>query len=269
MPMFQSQDAQIHYELHAQAPSSAPWVVFLNGMTQTTMNWKSQARLLERRANVLMYDARGQGKSEVGPQELSLGLHADDLARLLDSLSIERAHLVGFSHGSRVALAFANAHAHRLGRLVLCSATANPTGLAKTIIRSWREILALGGLEAMSWASLPNILGARFLGENEALIDGIIKASVKRNTLEGVTRLLDAMIAYPSLDELAQGVSAKTLVISADQDPLVDSQGAAQLAQLAGGDHLIIEGSGHTIPIEAPEQFHEAIAEFLFEERDA
>lgn len=262
MPYLSRPDAELYYETR-QEDGALPWVIFLNGMTQTTMNWKSLANQLEGQACVLMYDARGQGKSEVGEAELTLGLHADDLAALCDELKIERAHVVGFSHGARVALAFANAHAHRVERLVLCSATATPDAMARTIVQAWSETLSLGGLEAMSWASLPNILGRRFLAQNEQLIEGIIKASTKRNSPEGVRRLLDAMMSYPSLAELAQGVSAPTLVISADEDPLVTEAGAKELAQLAQGQHVLIEGVGHTIPIEAPERFIEELTKFF------
>lgn len=261
--LIQASGHKLFYEVAGSEAQGAPTVVLLNGMTQTTANWKTQARALGEHARVISYDARGQGRSDVGDEALELGLHARDLVALLDHLEVSRAHLVGFSHGSRVALAFANHAPERLDRLVLCAATAEPTALAQTIIRAWREILRLGGLEAMSWASLPNILGRRFLDQNESLIEGIIKASTKRNSPEGVRRLLDAMMSYPSLDELAQGVSSPTLVLSADEDPLVTLEGAQALARLAHGEHVLIEGVGHTIPIEAPERFHQEITRFF------
>ncbi len=242
-------------------------ILCLNGMTQTTMSWKSQANHLVTHAPVITYDARGQGDSEVGEAELTLEVHAGDVAGLLEHLGVEAAHFVGFSHGARVALAAANHHPERMERLVVCSATAEPTMLAQVIVRAWREILELGGLEAMSWAALPTILGDRFVEANKNLIDGIIKASVQRNNPEGVARLLEGMMAYPSLAELAEGVDAPTLVVSGEHDLLVDAEGAAQLAALCGGEHVEIPGVAHTVPIEAPEAFREAIIPFLFDPR--
>lgn len=252
---------RLHYEVVGEA--GRPVVVLLNGMTQTTANWKTQARGLAAAARVVTYDARGQGKSDVGEEALTLELHARDLVRLLDHLEVERASLVGFSHGSRVALAFANEAPERLERLVLSAATAEPTALAQTIVRSWREILRLGGLEAMSWASLPNILGARFLADNQHMLDGIVRASVQRNSQAGIERLLDAMIAYPSLKELASGVHSPTLVLYGEADLLVDRPGAARLAELTAGELESIPSVGHTLPIEAPEAFRAAIWRFL------
>ncbi|MEM1346923.1 MAG: alpha/beta hydrolase [Myxococcota bacterium] len=256
-------NVSIHYRQDGFEHTSKPVVVFLNGMTQTTMSWRTQARRFQDDFRVLTYDARGQGKSDVGEDELTLTRHAEDLILLLDHLDIHTAHLVGFSHGARVALAAAGHAPERLGKLVLCSATAQPTALAKTIVRAWREVLSRGGLEAMSWAALPTILGTDFLEANEGVLDGVIRAGVQRNSPGGITRLLDAMIAYPALDELARRVQAPTLVVSADADPLVDPAGARLLAELCKGTHTLVPHSGHTIPIERPGVFQSIVEEFL------
>ena len=264
--LFLSDDAALYYERFGEDdPQGASPLVFLNGMTQTTRSWRTLARrMTSPRRAILTYDARGQGQSQPGERALTLDLHASDLIALLDHLAYERAHLIGFSHGARVALAVAAHHPERVDRLVLCSATARPTALARTILASWRATLKLGGLEAMSWAALPMILGDAYLAEHEALIPGIIAASVQRNQPEGVARLLEAMNDYEDLSDLAARVSAPTLVISGEQDVLVEAQGAARLAELCGGaDHLQIPNSGHTVPIEAAEAFEAAIAPFL------
>lgn len=251
------------YETELPTPNATP-IVFLNGMTQTTMSWKTLARRLAPRSTVLTYDALGQGQSVPKKDaSFSLEMHADDLAELLDHLEVERAHLVGFSHGARVALAMAKHHPERLDHLVLCSATAKPTTLQRAIIRSWREILQEGGIKAMSWAALPMILGNDYLTQHEHLIKGIISASTGRNQEEGVARLLEGIMRYPDLSELAEHVNAPTLVISGEQDMLVSKSGAQELARLCGGEHREISNVGHTVPIEQPQLFESLLLEFL------
>jgi 3-oxoadipate enol-lactonase len=267
MPEFKAEDGcTLHYKTRG-FERDGDVVVFLNGMTQSTMHWNSQAKAFaEEGFRVLTYDARGQGDSELGARDLTLELHASDLAGLLGELGVEKAHLVGFSHGSRIALAMANWQPERVEKLVLCSATARPTALARTIVRSWHGVLKSGGLEAMSWSSLPTILGNDFLEANEKILKGIVRAAVQRNSPEGVLALLEAMMDYPDLAELAANVSAPALVVSADQDLLVTRDGARELADLAGGAHREIAGVGHTIPIEAPEAFRETVVWFLRDE---
>lgn len=264
MPEFRTDDGcTIYYETRG-VDAGGRVVVFLNGMTQSTAHWNRQAKKFAADGfGVLTYDARGQGQSELGERELSLALHAGDLSALLDEVGIERAHLAGFSHGARIALGVANFHPERLDKLVLCSATARPTALARSIVRSWREVLRLGGLEAMSWSALPTILGDTFLEQNEKILDGIVRAAVNRNSIDGVSALLESMIAYPDLSELAGQADAPTLVISAAEDLLVDADGARALAELTGGRHVEVSGVGHTVPIEAPEEFRRIVGEFL------
>ncbi|MBA2664408.1 MAG: alpha/beta fold hydrolase [Bradymonadaceae bacterium] len=263
MPHLTSPDGcKLYYETHG-FDHDGEVIVLLNGMTQSTQHWSTHTRALRDQYRVLTYDARGQGQSEIGTSPLGLDQHAADLIALLDHLQVHRAHLVGFSHGARIAMGFANYASHRLLRLVLCSATARPSALARTIVRSWYEVLNRAGLEAMAWSSLPTILGEQYLSQNERLLSSIVKASVARNSREGVTALLEAMMRYPDLESLAQNVRAPTLVISATADPLVEPAGAANLAELCHGDHLLLDHVGHTIPIEAPDAFRDAVIGFI------
>ena len=259
----------LHFETTEPQDEAAirrPPVILCNGMTQTTQSWRSQARALSQYARVVCYDARGQGDTPLGAQPIALANHALDLIELCDHLQIERAHVVGFSHGARVALAMASAHGDRLDRLVLASATARPTALADTIVESWRRALRAGGLEVMSWVALPSILGPAYLEVHREMIDGIVRASTSRNTLEGVQALLDALIDdYPAVSALAEGVRAPTLVISGEQDLLVGREGARALAELCAGHHVQIEGCGHTLPIEAPKAFRDHVVAHLFD----
>lgn len=251
----------LHHVVYGQP--GAPAVVFLNGMTQSTSHWRSHGRAFADDFHVVTYDARGQGQTPAGDAPLTLELHAADLAALLDSVGAQTAHLVGFSHGARIALQFANSFPDRVDKLVLVSATAKPTPRASMIIRSWHEVLRLGGLEALAWASLPSILGSRFLDQGERILAGTIKATVDRNDAEGIGRLLQSMVDYPSLADLAANVKAPTLVLSADEDLLVDRAGAEELARLCGGSHREFIGCGHTLPIEQPTEFREVVRQFL------
>jgi 3-oxoadipate enol-lactonase len=263
MPSFETRDGLSLYYEAAGLENEATPVVFLNGMTQTTRHWASHVRVLREAVPVITFDARGQGKSDPPREVPALSVHADDVAALLDHLSLGEVDIVGFSHGARVALGVATDHPRRVRRLVLCSATAEPTALARTIVRSWGEILSLGGLEALSWASLTSIVGPHFLEQNERLLNNIVKASVDRNSEEGVALLLQGLAEFPPLSDIAGTIGAPTLVISGDSDPLVTVEGARKLARLCGGEHRLVEKCGHTIPIEEPEIFRDVVVGFL------
>ena len=263
MPYFTTRDGcRLYYEAEG-FESARPVIVFLNGTMQSTINWKTHATALKDQYQVLMYDARAQGQSDLGEHELSLGSHAADLGALLAHLGIEKAHLVGLSHGAKVALAYASHSPEHVDRLLLCSVTATLTWRAKLFLTSWLEVLKEAGIEAMTRASLPVVFGESFLKHKEGILDGIAKAIVTRNSKEALVAQLEAMTAYPPLAEIAGHVRNPCLVISASEDPLVTEEGARQLADLCHGQHEHLAGIGHSVPSEAPELFNKTILDFL------
>jgi 3-oxoadipate enol-lactonase len=263
MPYFATQDGcRLFYETQG-FESERPILVFLNGTMQNTLYWRPQCVAFGKQFRILMYDARAQGQSDLGEQELSLEGHAADLEGLLDHLGVQKAHLVGLSHGAKVALAYAAGNPERVDRLVLCSVGEAATCRSKLVVRSWLETLRGPGLEAMVWASLPVVFGEGFLKEKERILPSIVNATVKRNRQEALIAHLEAMGAYSRFSQIAGRVHVPILVISGSEDPLVTEEGAEKLASLCRGRHEHLVGVGHSIPIEAPELFDKIVLQFL------
>jgi pimeloyl-ACP methyl ester carboxylesterase len=92
--------ARLYYEL---AGSGDP-VVLIHGGWGDIRYWDEQFTVLARKYRVLRYDVRGYGKSSP-PVEGMAYSDQEDLANLLDHLRIRNEHVVGFSMGSRIAVA--------------------------------------------------------------------------------------------------------------------------------------------------------------------
>ncbi|MBW1896988.1 MAG: alpha/beta fold hydrolase, partial [Deltaproteobacteria bacterium] len=261
MPFFRTEDGcSIYYETHGFNRSN-PVVVFLNGTLQTTLHWRSNAEALEDRLQVVLYDARGQGQSELGRRSLAVQTHIDDLSDLLRHLDIERTTLLGVSHGAYLALAHTAVSSNSVDGLVLCSLGAVPARRAGLIARTWIELLKASGLEAMVWAALPVVFGEKYLKQHERILPMIVKGITRRNRKEAVIAQLEAMRDYVPASEWAPGVEVPTLVISASDDPLVTEEGAGELSRLCGGRHEHVRGVGHSIPFETPEWFNRTVLE--------
>lgn len=253
---------QIYYETHG-FESSKPAVVFLNGTMQTTFNWRPHARFFKDSFSVILYDARAQGKSDLGKKKLSLDLHLKDLFGLLDHLKIKKAHLAGLSHGAYVALAFASKFPDFVDRLVLCSAGIKTNGKVKNVVRSWLEILKHDGLEALARSVLPMAFGEKFLKTNKKITDQMVKAIVLRNKKDALIAQFKAMNHYSPFPLSGEKITCPTLVISGSKDQLVNPKEARQLADFCGGRHEEIPGAGHSVPVETPELFNKVVLKFL------
>jgi len=237
----------------------------LNGTMQTTLNWRPHSRIFKDHFRVVTYDARAQGKIDLGEQSLTLDLHVQDLSELLHHLKIKKAHLVGLSHGAYVALAFASRLPDVVGRLILCSISAEKSAQANIIVRSWLEILQLSGLRSLAWTVLPLVFGEVFLKQNKRIIDKMVEAIVVRNNKDALIAQLKAINNYPAPRSLAKKINCPALVISGSQDQLVNPKEASQLADLCKGRYEEISGVGHSVQAETPELFNKIVLEFLLQ----
>ena len=255
-------DCSIFYKTYRLDPSK-PIIVFLNGTTQTTLYWGNLVPVFSKDYGLLFYDARGQGRSDLGAAPISLELHVSDLENLLDHLAVGQVHLVGISHGARLGLEFAFQFPARVDRLVLCSIGAHTNERCRTIVRSWLEILKLSGLKAMAWAAVPAVFGSRFLREHQKMIDKIVDAVVIRNSAEALIAQLEAVLSYAAPDRVPPDFDKATLIIAGSEDLLVEPRDTGQLARRCRARHETLRGIGHSIPAEAPALFQKLVLEFF------
>ncbi len=148
-------------------------VLLLNGMSRPMASWSFFAGALRDRT-VIAFDGPGVGASETPVVPYSMPMLADIAARVLDALGIEKADVVGYSHGGAVAQQLAVGHRTRVNRLVLlataCGVGAvpgHPRDVTQMLLTPNREtrwprpdpVGLLWQLAAIStWSSIP-VLG--------------------------------------------------------------------------------------------------------------
>src|SRR3989442_4160032 len=133
MPTFQlSPDAHLHYLVD---DFTDPWtepdtMLVLHGNAESSLAWYAWMPLLARRFRVVRPDMRGYGASTPMPRDFkwSLDVVIDDYARLMDSLAVQRFHLVGAKIGGVISRAFA---ARRPERVMTLTVIGSPPPLRK------------------------------------------------------------------------------------------------------------------------------------------
>ena len=255
----------------AAEPGPHPPLVILGGMTQTLASWGGQVRPLAARRSVVVYEARGQGHTELAVTDVNPAVHVADFAALLAALAITGpVDLCGFSFGGRIALAIAALRPELVRRLVVTGVSAGRGALGRVIVHAWRAALATGDLETLAWLSLADTLGPTYLDRNEALLPAFVKATVDRNTFAGVRALFEQTLNddpswafHPTA--LAPRIACPVLLLAGEHDRLAPAPDLGTLAALFTGPvtHRVVPGVGHTVAIEAPEVWRAAVLEFL------
>ncbi len=263
LPYFTTPDNCKLYYTSRHLKANRPAVVFLNGTSQTTIYWEPHAAAFAKQFSVLCYDARAQGKSDIGTRPISAKAHIKDLINLLEHLRVPRAHLVGTSHGAYVASMLAATTPEWVDRLVLCSIGSDSQAYIKHIVQAWLQILQRTDLETMAWAMLPLVFGKRFLNQNRNIVDKIVAAIATRNDKQALMAHFSAISAYPSVSAFASSIQRPTLLISGVDDPIVSPTEVRQLAKQCNGRHEIIPEAGHSVPAETPVLFQQVAMDFL------
>lgn len=107
-------------DLHALTwGDAARTIVGIHGITASAISLQPIADRLAHDARLVAPDLRGRGRSAHLPGPYGMAAHANDIAALLDHLSVERAELIGESMGGYVAVQFALLHPDRVSRIVL------------------------------------------------------------------------------------------------------------------------------------------------------
>jgi pimeloyl-ACP methyl ester carboxylesterase len=129
MAEIEARGVRFHYQ---RLGSGTEKVVFVHGFVWDNLSswYFSVASSVAAKAQVLLYDLRGHGKSERPPTGYTLDDMVADLDALLGATGFgdRPVHLVGNSFGGLLALAYAIAHPERVASMVLVDAhTADET----------------------------------------------------------------------------------------------------------------------------------------------
>ena len=127
-------------------------VALPGGVMPAAVRYQGLAATLEGRARLHLKDLEVYSGDEA-PPGYSIGMEVDALARFADSLGLERFHLLGYSGGGFVSLAFAGAYPERLLSLAVFEAASIPGQLSAAEADLFRalnsELAGKSGLDFM------------------------------------------------------------------------------------------------------------------------
>ena len=245
---------------------AGPKLVFLHGLLGFAANWRSISKHFEATHHIFAFDQRGHGKSVKPPEGYLPQDFADDLLALLDELGWDRVQLVGHSMGARNAINFAARFPTRVAKLVIedIGPESDPQG-AKYFEELFRKIPTpfSGRREAKDFLLLEfgNLTLGHFLYTNiEEKPDGTYdwrfsKDAMLKTVREG--RMQDRWFDWRNLKMPILVVRGET---SSDLKPDIFKR---MLAENGNARGVEIQGAGHWVHFEKPQEFVDALKGFL------
>jgi pimeloyl-ACP methyl ester carboxylesterase len=249
--------------LYYEAAGNGQPLVLIHGFGLDCRLWDAQFAPLARQYRVVRYDLRGFGRS--APPAGEGYRHVDDLKALLDFLHIERAHLLGFSLGGAIALDFALVYPQTVQTLVLVDSVLEGYRMSREWDESVKSIWAHGragdvaGAKAL-WYEHPLFRPAR---ENPEAALHLAQLFQGYSGWHYAHRNPHLRLEPPAAQRLSQ-IAAPTLVVLGEQD-LPDFHAVAHTlaAEIPHAQLVVLPAAGHMCNLEAPQQFLQAVLDFL------
>ncbi len=266
-------------EVDDQGPTSAEPVLLVMGLGMQLVAWPDELvqRLLAHGLRVIRFDNRdaglSQGFDELGKPNLAAAgvrhlLHlpvkapytladmAADTLGLIDALGLPRVHLVGASMGGMIAQHLAARHPQRVASLGLIMTTSGARELPQP---GW-EVRGLlmqrpNGRDPEAvvahFERLLRVIGSPGYPPDPLRLRERLRATVARAWRPaGTVRQLAAVVADGDRSALLPRITAPTLVIHGEADPLVPVAAGRDLARrIAGAESDFIAGMGHDLPL--------------------
>jgi pimeloyl-ACP methyl ester carboxylesterase len=218
---------------------------------------------------VIIFDNRGVGNTTIGTQSFTVQQFANDTAKLLDALKIQRADILGFSMGSFVAQQFTLNHPEKVNKLVLYGSSCG----GKDAIPQHPEIVkTISDIVNNRTTDEKTILSLTFplewIETNPNYQDNIPK-SKEIVTLSIVKKQFEAIEDWVATNWSGtctnlQKIKSPTLVISGLNDAVIPSENSLIIAEKIKESWLVqINGAGHGLMYQYPEQFTGIVKTFF------
>jgi pimeloyl-ACP methyl ester carboxylesterase len=278
MPQVRANGVMLEYEITGDA--AAEPVLLIMGLGAQLTRWSPDfaTKLAARGYRVIRFDNRDIGLSEkmeaAGPPDIpalfaarnegkwpkvayNLDDMAADAAGLLGALGIARAHIVGASMGGMIAQLVAADHPEKtLSLTSIMSTTGNPALPPATPEAMERLNMPAPDptkdLEAYVAQSIDSakVLGSPGFPVPDETLRAEAVSTVKRSYYPmGFMRQYAAILGSPDRRPKLATITAPTVVIHGEADPLVPVEGGRDTAASIPGAELVeIPGMGHDVP---------------------
>jgi 3-oxoadipate enol-lactonase len=261
MPSIQVNGTTLHVEI--DGPEDAPALVLSHSLFFDHRMYDAQVAALAGTHRVVRYDHRGQGASTRAPRaELDMDTLTDDAAGLIEALGLGPVTFYGNSMGGFVALRLAARRPDLVsGVVVACSSAAVEGAIAEFD----PLVVALG---EHGVAPVIDVVAHIMLGDT-TLTDpdrADLLASTRAHFATLESDIADAawqVVHRTAVTDELPGVAVPTLVIAGVEDHAYSVALSEEIARLVPGAELrIVEGAGHSVACEQPEQVNALLADF-------
>ncbi len=239
-------------------------IIFIHGFPFDKSMWRNQLAHMSRTHRVIAYDVRGFGKSELGAEEVTINLFADDLVKFMDALEIEAAIICGLSMGGYVALNAIHRYSKRFNALILCDTQCiADSEEAKEKRKKNIQVIEKEGLVQFADSFIPAVFSKDTLINNKEEVESIRK-TILSTSPKSITATLKALAQRWETCSSLKEISVPVLILCGKEDVVTPvAQSDFMSKNISNSVFKIIASAGHMSNLEQPQQFNDQLLSFI------
>jgi 2-succinyl-6-hydroxy-2,4-cyclohexadiene-1-carboxylate synthase len=275
MPELKPSDGRPSLWFETRGDRSGDPVVLLHGFTGTHRTWDELGERLAEKRFLILPDLPGHGRSGVSPSRAKMGIGptsdavAEVMGLAMGGKGKKKAALLGYSLGGRVALELACRHQELLSCLILEGASPGIQGDVEREERRAKDDSLADEIERRGvgwfvdhWQETP-------LFATQKEIPPQACEAVRRDRLSNSARGLAMSLRGAGTGEMLplwnkiEDLSIPVLLVVGKRDPKYAETGEAMHRMIPGSVIVEVDGAGHCVHVERPEEFADIVGRFL------
>ncbi len=263
---------------YIEAGNGPKTLILVHGLASNAGFWRYVIPELSKEFRVIAVDLPGYGKSGKGAYPYSISFYAEQIKLIADELKLDKFTIAGHSMGGQIAIMFSLKYPERLEKLILAS----PAGIEEFEKGEgdWlRSVMTMNGVKKTYEDGIRRNLANNFYSWDDNRWEWMVEERVRMSKAKDfdeftytVVRCVNAMLDEPTFDKI-KNISVPTLIVYGKYDGLIPNPylnpgftsdvfkwGASQIP---GCRLYEIDNCGHMLQIEKPEEFTNAVLDFL------
>lgn len=250
MPFLERKGINLYYEIHGAGQP----LILTHGYSSTSAMWQGQVEVLSQNHQLIIWDMRGHGQTTY-PADQSLYSEAhtvSDMLALLDHIAPNKQAIVGgLSLGGYMSLAFYRLHPDRVSKLLIIDT--GPGFKSDKAREGWNKTAhkTAENFEQHGLTPLQNASPER--------------SKVTHRNAKGLALAARGMLAQRDNSVILSlpNIKVPAIVVVGSEDTPFLAASEYMKKKIPGARKAIIDGAGHAANIDRPEEFNQAILEFL------
>ena len=243
-------------------------ILVLNGFAATSADWDpSFIDVLASSNELILVDNRGIGSSTDNGRPFGIDQLADDAARVIEMLDVERPSVLGWSMGGFIAQRLALQHPDRINKLILLSTDPGGVNADLASVEVWSKLIDMSGTPHEQARRLLSLVFPSAIVESIYREFGDIVAAARAQLSPS---LLDRQVAamdawhHNGIASQVREIRVPVLIATGTEDVVIPASNALKLVNAIPSAWLAqFNGGGHAFMYQYPRPLADLINNFL------